>query len=543
MKKSMWLLVALAITLLLFACGGGSESSSTSKGGGASESSSVAEAVVDDSGKVNGVMYKEGLPIVDPGTFSFSIFTDANKTSDEFYLIPVLEEQTGVEVDVQFFAYEVATEKYSLALNSGDYADCISGWILSQADILKFGMDMGVYIPLEGLIAEYAPNIEALLNMPGVRDTMTAPDGHIYSIPYVLDAPTVDFSPFINIRWLENVGMDMPTNTDELREVLLAFKQQDANGNGDPNDEIPFSFEPNNRHFGYYAGWFGLPMDEEGFTMVDGELTFAANGQEYKDMVLYMKELYSLGLIDPETFTIDANQWKARGNADVYGVAQMYGSGDIMPFASGEMPDWRPLPVLASPQCDTPLWFRDSYGTTVLKNQAVITDNASNPEVIIRWWDNLFEFENSIMTNGGPIGIRLFENKETGEWYVDETQMTEEEKELYSWGNLYPQSLPRYIPLGFKFAEKVERFDEKAAVEELYEPYLTEHIVPSYWVDADQSAELSDISTAITEYVDQKTAAWISGQADIEKEWESYKEQLNKFGLEKYVALRREVLN
>ena len=33
----------------------------------------------------------------------------------------------------------------------------------------------------------------------------------------------------------------MPTTTDELRTVLEAFRDQDANGNGDPNDEIPYS--------------------------------------------------------------------------------------------------------------------------------------------------------------------------------------------------------------------------------------------------------------------------------------------------------------
>ena len=33
----------------------------------------------------------------------------------------------------------------------------------------------------------------------------------------------------------------MPTTTDEYYEVLKAFKEQDANGNGDPNDEIPLA--------------------------------------------------------------------------------------------------------------------------------------------------------------------------------------------------------------------------------------------------------------------------------------------------------------
>ena len=45
---------------------------------------------------------------------------------------------------------------------------------------------------------------------------------------------------FINKEWLDNVGMDVPTNIDEFYEVMKAFHDQDANGNGDANDEIPF---------------------------------------------------------------------------------------------------------------------------------------------------------------------------------------------------------------------------------------------------------------------------------------------------------------
>lgn len=116
-------------------------------------------------------MYKEGLPIADPGDYSFSIFTDGDKTTDDFYLMPVLEEQTGINVDVQLFPYEVAKERYSLALNSGDYADCIGGWILSSTDILKFGVDMGTFIPLEDYFeAFFCPNISAVLELEGVRE-------------------------------------------------------------------------------------------------------------------------------------------------------------------------------------------------------------------------------------------------------------------------------------------------------------------------------------------------------------------------------------
>lgn len=534
-KKLITVMLIVVLSFTIISTGCGNKANKTSKG------NQEISTTVDENGKINGLMYKEGLPIVDPSDYSFSVFTDGTKTTDEFYLMPKLEEQTGINVDVQLFPYEVAKEKYSLSLNSGDYADCIGGWIMSATDILKFGVEMGTFIPLEEYFEKFAPKIQEVLELEGVRDIMTAPDGHIYSIPYVISAPKVDFNPYINTRWLDNLGLKVPTTTEELKDVLRAFKEKDANGNGDPNDEIPFSFDPVNKNLGYYAGWFGMPVNDYGFTMVGEELTFGANSEPYKNMVRYMRDLFSEGLLDPEMFTIDQAQWKAKGSTDIYGVAMMYGSGDIMPFEAGEIPEWVPLPVLSSEFTDEPLWYRDSYGTSVLKNQAVITDNAENPEVIVRWWDNMFQLENSIQTNGGPMDIVVF--KDGDNYYTDNSKLTEEEKAEYSWVNLYPQSLPRYIPTDFEFIEKIPMFQEKDHVDELYEPHLMEHTIPQYWATAEESARLSDIQTAVADYIREKTAQWIAGQADIETDWDNYLDQLDKLKLGDYIEMRKKAIN
>lgn len=59
--------------------------------------------------------------------------------------------------------------------------------------------------------------------------------------------PTVSFETFddqqsmiyINKTWLERVGMDAPTNIEELAAVCRAFLDKDANGDGDATNEIP----------------------------------------------------------------------------------------------------------------------------------------------------------------------------------------------------------------------------------------------------------------------------------------------------------------
>lgn len=549
LKKLLALLLTIVMSIAVLAgCGetAGDEEGQTSetkenKDSKEDKEKSDVTASDEDDEKIDGVVYKQGLPIVDPGDYSFTILTDGNKTTDDFYLMPVLEEQTGIPVEVELYPYEVAKEKYSLALGSGDYADVIGGWILSSADILKYGVEMGTYIPLEELIAEHAPNIEAVLELEGVREKMTAPDGHIYSIPYVLSSPTVDFNPFINTRWLENVGMEMPTNTEEFVEVLRAFKEQDANGNGDPNDEIPFALDPVNKHLGYYAGWFGFPVDDEGFGMRDGELTFGATGEEYKAMVKFFRSMYSEGLIDVEVFTQDQAQWKAKGTGDIYGCVMAYGSGDVMPVEAGVTPDFMPLPVLKSDMTDTPTWFRATYGTYVFKNQVVITDNAENPAAIIRWWDNMFELENSLQTNGGPLGIKLF--KEGEEYVIDESNMTDEEKDTYSWGNLYPQSLPRYIPIGFKFKEVNPPFNEKENACNEYDGTLAEHAIPPYWTSEEDAASFAEYETAISDYLAEQTAQWIAGQGDVDADWADYEKRLDKLKLQEYIQMRLDALN
>ncbi len=507
---------------------------------------------VDKNGKVNGLMNAEGLPLVDEkDTYSFSLFVDNSTPLEGQFVWQMLEDQTNVKVDVKQYAYEIAKEKYGLALSSGDYTDVIGGWCLSSTDILTYGVDMRVFIPLEGYFEEFAPNIMELLEMPGVRETMTAPDGHIYAIPYVLDAPKVDFSPFINQKWLDNLGLKMPTNTEELREVLRAFKAQDANGNGNHNDEIPFSSDPNNRKLGYLAGWFGLPVAADGFTMIDGKLEFGANREEYKKMIEYMAGLNAEGLLDPELFTQDLATWKGKGNQDLYGVSIAYGSGDFKQIPVGQLPDFKPLPVLSSPDTNEPKWLADSLGVKTLKNQVVITDKAKNPEIIVRWWDNFYEEDNSFQALNGPFGVTSEKLGENHYKVYDRTKLSKEDDEKYSWANMFCQSLPKNT-LEQNITVEHETpptFDEKKDVDALYEPYFVGNdgngnydVLPSYWVEPEFSSKLSEYSVSITDYINQKTAAWISGQADVNKEWDEYCAQLDKLGLQDYIKIRQEAI-
>lgn len=228
------LALLLGITMLLSACGGTTTpaspaASSSSAAATTTEAATTEAAPPADERAMERNLYVEGFPVVkEQETFTF-LFDDGGQPEDK-YLVPKIEEATNVKVEWLVFPYEIAKEKKNILINSGDYPDVIGGWLLSENEILNYGPAEGLFVPIDEAIAKYSPNMTAALDMPSVRQTMTLPDGHIYTIPYVLPTPKVAFNPYINKAWMEKLGLDMPTNTDELLEVLRAFRDKDPNG-------------------------------------------------------------------------------------------------------------------------------------------------------------------------------------------------------------------------------------------------------------------------------------------------------------------------
>lgn len=431
------------------------------------------------------------LPLVaNEGDASFSMFVDDSSATGEFVMMDELKKQTNVDVELRLFPYETATERLNLDLNSGDYADVIAGWTLSDNLILNYGVNQGVFVPLEEYFEKSCPKITEILNLKGVREKMTAPDGHIYSIPYVVEDDLVGYTPYINGQWLENLGLEMPTTTDEFEAVLQAFKDQDANGNGDTTDEIPFSTDPNNKHIEAMAGYFGMPMNKKGLAIVDGETVYGGVSSKYREFLSWFSGMYQKGLIDTELYTQDSSTWEGKGSRDLYGVSIAYGSNEFSGIAKGpEKSVWDVLPVLNTENGG--IWLRDTTGFSVYRTQVVVTDNAEDPE-------------------------------------------------KYSWANLWPQAVSKYMPAGFRLVEENPDYDEKDAVEKIYEPNLTEGVIEENWIDMDSIDTYADISTAIRDYFEQQQAMFVAGEQDINDDatWQAYVDGMYALGLEDWLSIQ-----
>ncbi len=547
----------LLMSFVLSACTAGNGDAKSSENDVLSQ-----EITVDENGrKMIGNMYLEGLPIVKEKE-TFTIFCDESIAEPQKIIYEMLEEETNIHVEVIGLPYEAAKEKLNILLNSGEYPDVIGGWILGDRDILVNGMQEGVFLQLDQMIAEYAPKIEEVLDLKGVRDTMTAPDGHIYTIPYVAAEPLTTFRPWINVEWLEKLGLEMPTTTEEFTEVLRRFKTDDPNGNG-IQDEIPFSIDPDNKHIGLMAGYFGVDVtawnQPRYYTLIDGKPVFSGQTEAFKEFMKWFAELSKEGLVDPELFTQDKGAWKAKGNKDLYGCAIAYNSGEFA--VKDESPGvdkskrrtaYDALPVLKSDYTDKPVFHRVSYesgktkrngkpegGVTTFRTQAVITNKAKNPAMILRYYDNLFQPDNGAQATWGPIGIMIEKIGEGEYQYIDKETIPKDVQDKYAWQNMYNQSMPKYVqgseqPL--PAAGVAEEYEENDALIEEYQPYLNE-LFPKLWYSEEDMKRASIIETDIRTYMEKTIAEWATGQKDIDAEWENHLKALNDLGLQEWQTI------
>jgi putative aldouronate transport system substrate-binding protein len=156
------------------------------------------------------------------------------------------EAKTNVHIDWQVVPFDSAQDKLNIVLASGEYPDIIMNF--NQANSLTptqqqlYGAQ-GVFIALNALIDKYGVNTQKVFRVyPDAKDAVTATDGKIYSLPYVDDCYhcSMDKKLWFNRKWLDKLGLKMPTTTAEFEQVLKAFKTRDPNGDGKA-DEIPLT--------------------------------------------------------------------------------------------------------------------------------------------------------------------------------------------------------------------------------------------------------------------------------------------------------------
>lgn len=392
-KSCIWkssVAAGLAVSMLLTGCGSGAGSGSQA-GGASSSQSSQAEKKEESSAQSS-----EAEKTKEPITFKIAAQKHTHCMTDDFnekIAMKMAEEATGVRIEWNLVA-DGSVEKVN-AMLTADLPDAFLG-LVTEGQVAN---SMDSFLDIKDLLPQYAPHVTAdYESLEGGLGMVTWPDGSIRSmvtadeVSYPDDA---DGIMIINKKWLDQLGLAIPTTTDEFYDVLCAFRDNDMNGNGDKTDEIPFLPSNSNwcAHVINMANAWGIAgsssSDASHYFMVkNGKAVPTLDTPEYRAFLEYMHKLVAEGLMGKEAFTEGQNaEFFAMLKSGVVGASICWSPYAMMSNELAEQ--YVAVPYLNAP--DGPGFVKTGRRNKFIGNKTgfAITSACKNPERLLEWWDYL----------------------------------------------------------------------------------------------------------------------------------------------------------
>ena len=331
-----------------------------------------------------------------------------------------------------------------LLLASGDIPDSMKAWDL---DFTREIIEGGITIPLDDLLKEHGPNILKAFREED-WDIMRAlsPDGKIHAIPNIMGIHR-SRSGHIRKDWLDKLGMGVPKTRDELVAAYKGFKEQDVNGNGDPNDEIPVSGRKGMRWLDDLFVMHGVVMYEGHpqwkWDKAKGQMVNEQVSDEMRNAIEFLRSLVEKGYMDKVMPIQPAADWWSKMNSNRLGhYFHLLNTLDQSSAFKQEHPD---ASYVAMPPPLVPgVGPQNSYVSSTYVTELMITNKAKQPEKIIQWMNYYFTPEGQAYYELGIPGVNWA--REGGK-----IKLLEPRTQFYIWGLSgvpYNEELLRLTQLG-----------------------------------------------------------------------------------------------
>jgi putative aldouronate transport system substrate-binding protein len=527
------------------------------------------------------------IELTEPGTFPIakaplriSAFAEVDAGADIEHnaYLERMEEETNIHLDIvaRPATQDDARTIKTLLLASNDYPEVFltgQNSAFTMQEMVQYGQVEGILIPIDQLIKDYCPTLMSLYGeMPSWKKIMTAPDGRMYGIARNEQSGhcTAYDKMWVNMAYLDALHMDMPETVDEFYNMLVAFKNDDPNGNG-IQDEIPLAGSLEDpiatwivNAFLPFSPYFGNWMHGSNFCYSDknGKIVFSADKEAYRDAVRFMRKIYAEGLVDIASFSQKPSQLKQtvmQKPLRVGAVTAMHPGMFIDQFDEEALRNYQALPPVAGP---AGVRFQPSVNgpSGVGQNtmaRSVITDRCKSPEAAIRMMEYMLIPGKNMMRRrygvegvdweSAPAGLK---NIRGGEFLYSMVAIEEgsdlgktKADRAFNAGAYWDSLVWRDKRTAFVEEEKMLTdptfFESRLEWETMkVSPFLYQYELPqSIFMDIDDTEEFNDLITNLNSYVDRSLTQFITGDMDVETDWDTYLEGLQRFGLDRMLEL------
>lgn len=473
-----------------------------------------------------------------------------------------LQEKTNVEVKWTAIQSDQWNDKITLAMaNPKTLADFVFNASFNDSSLLKYA-DQGIIIPLEGYIDSYMPNLKKVFDKyPEYRAMCTDTNGHIWGLPWIEQLGSgkeaiqvIDNMSFINKKWLDFLGLDVPKTVEEFENVLLAFKanaekiQRKFSIDG---SIIPMSFimndggqDPYVLINGFGEGYGDADKGRHIAVTDERKVICSATQEGFKKGTQWLHKLYEQGLIDPEAFTQEWSTYVSKGKSGRYGVCFSWDVANIANLA-----DWIPLPVLKADVKNLTAQ-NGSFTSGFDRGRCVVTAVAKNPALVCAWLDQMYDPFQSPQNNWGTYG-------------------EDDEFDIFVMGtNKDGKAMLKHAPLGTASPVEVREAESVngplAILDEYYGVYVTcpddakyrldwikdyftpdvneKYVYPNVFMTREDTEEVSNIQADVSKAINTAKSDWVMN-GFTEQDWDNFNKKLESYKLEKLISIFQKYLD
>ena len=455
------------------------------------------------------------------------------------------EEATGVHIEFTEIGMDNASTQFSLMAASESWTDIVLGFEDLYTGGLTTAYDEDVIYRLNDVVAEYAPDYYAVLSSSEDYEQLAYEvNGDLLAVFsfYEYDESLVTNGTMIRKDWLDNVGLDLPTTYDDWYEVMTAFKNEyDCSAAFLMPEEIQSSGSPYTA--GYETAGYSPDSRMSGghFYQVDGVVTSSLIDDNYRDWLIMVNQWYEEGLIYSDFYSADSRtiteELVLNNEAGIFSGKVDYISLYEEQDTTGEME----LVGISNPLMeDGDVFGFADYITE--KGSACITTACDDLELALNWLNYFFTDEGILLANWGEEGVSYTLNAD-GEPEFTDLIVANEELDYGNISRLY--LLDEVLPTVYDQTRELVSYDdnEVAAIELWSSNREAIYTLPSLTLDLETNEEYSALLADIETYASECVVKFITGDMDIETEWDAFVETMHSMDIDRCIEIQQEALD
>ena len=453
-----------------------------------------------------------------------------------------LEEQAGVRIEFTFIPQTYAGEYLNLLLTGRAHG--VDGVLFSAEsavtpEVLADYGARGAVLPLEAYMDEPGGYLRQVFDEFASYDlqrAITASDGHRYYMPALDTSRSRMYAQtlWVNIGWLETLGLSLPATTQELRETLRAFQMAYPEaapliGSAQREDTFPCNFLMNS---------FTICDPDCGYLAAqDGKVFFPPATDAWRDGLRYCRSLYAEKLLSTESCTFTAHQLIGLVN-DPRNLAGAFPSNSLSDIIYERSPELLSQYLMLAP-LDGP--SREGVAVKKLKLPrvgGVVLSGSQQPETVFRLLDLMCSEDAFLIGHYGQPGVD-WDTAEVGDISIFGEPAT---IAIQNTDQLQRDAVTRVVGPFISQEEYVDTVAWKgyqinqseyvdARALRLYEPYAQKEPMGAalLLLEPGEREMLAELAAAVKDWM----LKFVTGEADIESDsdWNAYLTVLEAKGM------------